>query len=35
MSNFDPAFVTKVLRPGCEYESVIRQCIGEPDLEKT
>jgi len=23
------------LRPGCEYESTIRQLAGEPDLEKT
>lgn len=23
------------VRPGCEYESILRQRAGEPDLEKT
>lgn len=35
MSYFDPAELDKSLRPGCQYESIIRQRGGEPDLEKT
>ena len=35
MSQYDPVFQEKKLRPGCEYESTIRQLAGEPDLEKT
>ena len=35
MSTFDPVFADKALRPGCEYESQIRQVAGEPELEKT
>lgn len=35
MSNFDPAERVKPLRPGCQYESIVRQRAGEPDLEKT
>jgi hypothetical protein len=35
MSNFDPAELDKSMRPGCQYESIIRQRAGEPDLEKT
>ena len=34
MSNFDPAMRELPNRPGCEYESVLRQRAGEPDLEK-
>ena len=34
MSNFDPAMRDLPNRPGCEYESVLRQRAGEPDLEK-
>jgi len=34
MSYYDPSFNDKVLRPGCEYESTVRQLAGEPDLEK-
>ena len=33
-STYDPVFNDKRLRPGCEYESTIRQIAGEPDLEK-
>lgn len=35
MSCFDPAELDKPIRPGCQYESIIRQRAGEPDLEKT
>ncbi len=35
MSQYDPVFNDKKLRPGCEYESIMRQLAGEPDLEKT
>lgn len=35
MSMYDPAFREQPHRPGCEYESIIRQRAGEPDLEKT
>jgi len=35
MSCFDPAELEKPMRPGCQYESIIRQRGGEPDLEKT
>lgn len=34
MSNFDPFDKDKEIRPGCEYESIVRQRAGEPDLEK-
>lgn len=34
MSNFDPAELDKPMRPGCQYESIVRQRGGEPDLEK-
>jgi len=33
-STYDPVFNDKKYRPGCEYESTIRQIAGEPDLEK-
>lgn len=33
VSNYDPNLDGKVQRPGCEYESSIRQRCGEPDLE--
>jgi hypothetical protein len=35
MSNFDPAEREKITRPGCQYEGIVRQRAGEPDLEKT
>ena len=35
MSNFDPLDSEKILRPGCEHESVLKQRRGEPELEKT
>jgi hypothetical protein len=35
MSNFDPLEADKIFRPGCEYESILKQRRGEPDLEKT
>jgi hypothetical protein len=35
MSFFDPAQRDKIVRPGCQYESIVRQRAGEPDLEKT
>jgi hypothetical protein len=34
MSNFDPIEADKIFRPGCEYESVLKQRRGEPELEK-
>ncbi len=34
MSQYDPAMRDLPNRPGCEYESVLRQRAGEPDLEK-
>jgi len=34
-SLFDPALRAQKVRPGCEYESILRQRAGEPDLEKT
>jgi hypothetical protein len=34
MSNFDPIDSEKIFRPGCEYESILKQRRGEPDLEK-
>jgi hypothetical protein len=34
MSQFDPIEHDKISRPGCEYESLLRQRRGEPDLEK-
>lgn len=33
-SLFDPALRAQKVRPGCEYESILRQRAGEPDLEK-
>ena len=33
-SHFDPAMRDLPNRPGCEYESILRQRGGEPDLEK-
>lgn len=35
MSSYDPMFQDKKYRPGCEYESTLRQVFGEPDLEQT
>ena len=35
ISTYDPVYDDKILRPGCEYESALRQRAGEPDLEKT
>ena len=34
ISSYDPVFNDKVYRPGCNYESTLRQIHGEPDLEK-
>lgn len=34
MSYFDPIEADKKHRPGCEFESVLKQRRGEPDLEK-
>ena len=34
ISSYDPLFNFKTYRPGCEYESSLRQRAGEPDLEK-
>ena len=34
MSLYDPPMRDLPSRPGCEYESVLRQRAGEPDLEK-
>ena len=34
VSGYEPKFSDKVVRPGCEYESAIRQRAGEPDLEQ-
>jgi len=34
MSMYDPIFDDKSYRPGCQYESILRQVSGEPDLEK-
>ena len=34
MSQYDPAERTKPSRPGCEYESVLKNRSGEPNLEK-
>ena len=34
MSLYDPPMRDLPNRPGCEYESVLRQRAGEPDLEK-
>ena len=34
VSSYDPIFNDKVYRPGCNYESTLRQISGEPDLEK-
>jgi len=34
MSQFDPAERTKPARPGCEYESTLKNRSGEPNLEK-
>ena len=33
-SNYDPIVTNKIQRPGCEYESAIRNRAGEPDLEE-
>jgi len=30
---YDPVFLDKDLRPGCEYECSLRPRSGEPDLE--
>ena len=35
VSSYDPVFNNKNYRPGCQYESTLRQISGEPDLEKT
>ena len=35
MSQYDPPFRAQSKKPGCEYESILRQRAGEPDLEKT
>lgn len=32
--SYDPVFSEKPYRPGCQYESTIRQIAGEPELEK-
>ena len=34
ISLYDPPFREQRVRPGCEYESIIRMRSGEPDLEK-
>lgn len=34
MSQYDPPMRDLPARPGCEYESILRQRAGEPDLEK-
>lgn len=34
VSTYDPEFTDKNYRPGCQYESTLRQIGGEPDLEK-
>ena len=34
VSLFDPAQRLQKVRPGCEYESILRMRCGEPDLEK-
>lgn len=34
VSMFDPALRQQKVRPGCEYESILRMRCGEPDLEK-
>ena len=34
VSSYDPIFIDKTYRPGCQYESTLRQISGEPDLEK-
>lgn len=34
MSMFDPLETDKLFRPGCEYESILKQKRGEPELEK-
>ncbi len=34
ISLYDPPFREQKVRPGCEYESIIRMRCGEPDLEK-
>ncbi len=34
ISNYDPPMRELQKRPGCEYESILRQKAGEPDLEK-
>ncbi len=34
MSNSDPVEEGKAFRPGCEYESILRQASGDPSLEQ-
>ena len=34
VSTYEPTFAEKPFRPGCQYESTLRQIAGEPDLEK-
>lgn len=34
VSLYDPALRAQKVRAGCEYESILRQRAGEPDLEK-
>jgi len=34
ISFYDPAFREQKVRPGCEYESIIRMRGGEPELER-
>ena len=34
MSQFDPVDADKLVRPGCEFESTVKQRRGEPELEK-
>lgn len=34
VSLFDPSLRQQKVRPGCEYESILRQRAGEPELEK-
>lgn len=35
VSQYDPPLRDQVNRPGCDYESIVRQRAGEPDLEQT
>ena len=34
ISLYDPPFKEQKVRPGCEYESIIRMRSGEPELER-